>query len=100
MTNTNLKELAMGQDVSAAHAKKMQMLNLEGRACKGPSRSRLGCATRAVVEQGIESWTYEIGVGPVTDRWAPMCRRHANQTPVGFTGVNFRVSGEREFIEP
>ena len=91
MTNT---------DVTEEQYKKWRMLKLEGRACAGPSRSRLGCMTRAVVEQGIESWQPGRSEGPCKDTWAPKCRRHARLTPVGYVGVNFRVSSEREFIDP
>jgi hypothetical protein len=81
----------VGYSISAELHDKLEKNRRENRLCNGAARSRAGCSTRATTVVVTESWVYRIGEGKSTRHEVRMCTRHARQTPIGFSGVNFRV---------
>lgn len=82
----------MGHSITEATHQKIEKNRREGRLCGGATRSRSGCTTRATFVKTSEVWTYKIGEGEPQVLDMPVCKRHAAQTPVGYAGVNFRVT--------
>ncbi len=79
------------KSVSATAYDKVQANRREGRACSGPSRSRIGCSGRATHLRTDEVYLHVLNEGPAEVLDMPLCKRHAGQSRVGATGVNFRV---------
>jgi len=87
----------MGYDISQARYEKLERNRRDGRLCGGATMARAGCSIRATVKLTEETWIYRVGEGTPRITTMTVCTRHARQTPVGFEGVNFRVTGMETF---
>lgn len=81
----------MGFSITEEKARKLDELRREGRLCKAATRTRAGCSARANRKVMQQSWWYKIGEGTSSIYNMTMCKRHADQMPIGFKGVNFIV---------
>jgi hypothetical protein len=85
----------MGYSISQTKWERLERNRRDGRLCGGATSAPGGCATRATVIHSELFWVHRIGEGeprPITMR---TCARHA--MPVGYQGVNFRITARRDF---